>query len=115
MPALAQSVLNASRHQRNNRVFDGDMRLGFAPCSTPHGIKGTIASNGLCSMGESSSVLNASRHQRNNRGRPWNGLLDEFMCSTPHGIKGTIAFARHPDLAHSTSAQRLTASKEQSR
>src|SRR5262249_31835396 len=86
-----QRVLNASRHQRNNRA--------------------RLASNSSRSKG----VLNASRHQRNNRGLIGQTPQLTDWCSKPHGIKGTIAPQNNNDPAWADGGQRPKPSKEQSR
>src|SRR5262249_48203249 len=112
---LARLVLNAFRHQRNNRTAAARSSVTIYLCSTPSGIKGTIAYGSMLSLAPR-NVLNAFRHQRNNRypvlisGTHNRGaqrlpaskeqsqgrmtlLLFTILCSTPSGIKGTIAIA----------------------
>src|SRR5262249_59446800 len=85
-----------------------------AKCSTPSGIKGTIALLRLAGQSLPKEVLNAFRHQRNNRLiRPYLSF-PPGQCSTPSGIKGTIARKRHTVFTSGKRAQRLPASKEQS-
>ena len=68
------SVLNALRHQRNDR---------------------TIADR-LCLLAD--AVLNALRHQRNDRKNSRQFKKQSNECSTPYGIKGTIAPVLPPIL-----------------
>jgi len=103
--------LTASKEQSR---LQNNLEAGGIKCSTPHGIKGTIALLALMLLQQFENVLNASRHQRNNRYSESSTQDCNFWCSTPHGIKGTIADIAIQKDALLHGAQRLTASKEQS-
>ena len=90
-PLPYRFVLNALRHQRNDRVANYELLEQKIKCSTPYGIKGTIA----VGFGMFFTLLC-------------------YACSTPYGIKGTIAAVLWISPVVLISAQRLTASKERS-
>ena len=104
-------VLNALRHQRNDRKLVHQISLTLVMCSTPYGIKGMIARKFQYS-GRRRVVLNALRHQRNDRSVTAETTLGVGRCSTPYGIKGMIAPEFPPTGLSHLGAQRLTASKE---
>src|SRR6266508_5650537 len=86
-----QSVLNASRHHRKNRVS----RAGIDKPRL--------------------HVLNASRHHRKNRSHdPRRTKHERRACSTPRGITGKIAVLLASNAPPVHSAQRLAASPEKS-
>ena len=89
--SVVVSMLNAFRHQRKKRS-----RL---PCH--------VSSGGV--------MLNAFRHQRKKR-KPERRVLSSFpICSTPSGIKGRNAGTTGLCLTLLIYAQRLPASKEETR
>jgi len=87
-PIRAQRLTASEERSPKNRSSTG---LIHAACSTPYGIRGTIAWNPRRNHFLMCDVLNALRHQRNDR------------------------IAKTTENTEAVSAQRLTASEERSR
>ncbi len=115
---LIATVLNACRHQRNNHAEQKQCSRRIRRCSTPVGIKGTITrcSGRLREVGQL-SVLNACRHQRNNHVRIASPqCLRCRLCAQRLSASKEQSRARSRSVMRNVSgAQRLSASKEQSR
>ncbi len=113
---MSIDVLNALRHQRKNHVCSTVLSELEWMCSTPYGIKGRITGMLERLRRRMRPVLNALRHQRKNHALTADGLRSAWqVCSTPYGIKGRITLGVGRERILAVCAQRLTASKEESR
>ena len=94
MPELLDQsgkVLNALRHQRNDRV-EGNTGISvrFLVLNALRHQRNDRKQQWQRVYPEK-NVLNALRHQRNDRSMTASQYQNVFECSTPYGIKGTIA------------------------
>ncbi len=85
-------MLNAFRHQRKKRSNLADATPVTTSCSTPSGIKGRNAAGVRRDFRQHGGMLNAFRHQRKKRYSSWSSMVRSRACSTPSGIKGRNAF-----------------------
>ena len=136
---MRENMLNAFRHQRKKRCGRVRGCRLLVQCSTPSGIKGRNARRGK-RRERAKEMLNAFRHQRKKRpsspvpkpdytrlcstpsgikGRnaPYPVIQSEsrLVCSTPSGIKGRNADSQPESNDTIRHAQRLPASKEETR
>ena len=84
-------------------------------CSTPYGIKGTIATGRLLHRWQTTCAQRLTASKERSQFVIAQLKARGIVCSTPYGIKGTIAGRNSRCRSCARRAQRLTASKERSR